>query len=133
MTGKLLKWCLLCLLTVTVAPTYAQDEAQVCNDVPAPRLVLTEQARVTPGDPNRVRDFPSPDGALLESIPGEGEFTVINGPVCSAGFYWWFVDYNGQMGWTVEGNGVFRRFVHANRRRRLRYGRRSSLRSSRRR
>jgi hypothetical protein len=41
----------------------------------------------------------------LESIPGEGEFTVINGPVCSAGFYWWFVNYNRQMGWTVEGNG----------------------------
>jgi hypothetical protein len=105
MTRKLLIWCLLSLLTVTVAPIYAQDEAQVCNDVPAPRLVLTEQAQVTPGDPNRVRDFPSPDGAMLESIPGEGEFTVINGPVCSAGFYWWFVDYNGQMGWTVEGNG----------------------------
>jgi hypothetical protein len=38
-------------------------------------------------------------------IPGEDGFVVLEGPVCAEGYAWWRVDYNGTLGWTVEGTG----------------------------
>ncbi len=69
-----------------------------------PRLVIDLTARVTPGAPNNLRAEPNGESDLLGEIPGEGEFSVLDGPVCVDGLAWWQVDYNGQIGWTAEGN-----------------------------
>ena len=69
-----------------------------------PRLVIGLTARVTPGAPNNLRAQPNSEGELIGEIPGEGEFMVLDGPVCVDGLAWWQVDYNGQIGWTAEGN-----------------------------
>ncbi len=60
---------------------------------------------MTPGDANNVRSEPTGDSALLGQIPGGGVFTVLQGPVCGDQRAWWQVDYNGLVGWTVEGAG----------------------------
>ena len=79
------------------------EEPIVCEGVLPSRLVPDMIARVTPGSPNRVRNAPSTEGELIGDIPGEGEFYVLNGPVCADGFAWWYVEHEGLVGWTVEG------------------------------
>jgi hypothetical protein len=97
----------------TVPPRTTQPDAAAtsstvitCPGFLPSRLVIGGMGYVTPGDPNNVRDVPSASGALLEQIPSEGVFTVLEGPICDAnGRAWWRVDYNGLVGWTVEGQG----------------------------
>lgn len=67
------------------------------------RLALGNQARVVPGLPNNLRSEATTSSALLGEIPGGGIFTVIGGPQCAEGLLWWQVNYDGQVGWTVEG------------------------------
>jgi uncharacterized protein YraI len=67
------------------------------------RLAVGMQARVLPGTPNNVRSAPNPSAERVGSIPGEGIFSVLEGPTCSNGITWWRVDYNGVVGWTAEG------------------------------
>jgi hypothetical protein len=40
---------------------------------------------------------------VLGTIPGGTVFSVLEGPVCASGYYWWRVDANGFVGWTAEG------------------------------
>lgn len=73
-----------------------------------PRLQLGVQAQVTiDGDsiPNNVRSIPGTSGTYLGEIPPGGVFIVLEGPQCSQSdkLVWWRVDYNGLIGWTVEG------------------------------
>ncbi len=70
------------------------------------RLWANSFARVTPGAANNLRADPATTSALLTSIPGEGVFAVLEGPVCTENMAWWKVQYNGQMGWTAEGQGT---------------------------
>lgn len=67
------------------------------------RLALGNQARVVPGLPNNLRSEASTGSALVSEIPGGGIFTVVSGPQCGEGLVWWQVNYDGQVGWTVEG------------------------------
>lgn len=62
-------------------------------------------AQVTPGDPNRLRDAPTISGRILGQIPAGAQFTVIAGPYCAESYGWWFVEYAGITGFTVEGTG----------------------------
>jgi hypothetical protein len=73
----------------------------------AARLRVGQQGRVLPGLPNRLRAQPNTTSAQLGTIPAGGIFNVIGGPVCDAstGILWWQVTYNGQTGWTSEGQG----------------------------
>jgi hypothetical protein len=71
---------------------------------PAP-LVVGERGQVSSGDANNVRDLPTRSGALIGTIPGLEMFTVLDGPVCADSLAWWQVDYNGLIGWTVDGAG----------------------------
>jgi hypothetical protein len=75
-----------------------------CPGAPPSRLVVGGLGHVTPGDPNDLRA--TPGGASIGKIPGGAAFTVLQGPVCSPnGIAWWQVNYNGQIGWTAEGQG----------------------------
>lgn len=82
--------------------------------IPAPycslpnRLYVSGQGRVTPGLPNTVRSAAGTgtDSIVIGSIPGGGVFTVSGGPLCgNDGRWWWYMDYNGLIGWTAEGEG----------------------------
>lgn len=75
-----------------------------CPDVVAPRLIIGVEGRVLPGDTNRMRAEPTTSSANVGRIPGGEIFTVLAGPVCADGFNWWQVNYNGRIGWTVEGD-----------------------------
>ncbi len=77
-----------------------------CN--PAPRLTLGAPGQVTPGLPNILRTLPrrGAGSLIVGRIPGNGVFTVLNGPQCGPeGRWWWEVDYRGVVGWTPEGEG----------------------------
>ena len=92
---------IIALLLIPRQPTLGQFE---CPGAPPPRLEIGAIARVTPGDANNVRDLPARGGALVGQIPGGQSFRVLDGPVCADGFAWWQIDYEGLIGWTVEGN-----------------------------
>jgi hypothetical protein len=94
-------------LVLGVLPAAAQDDFS-CPGAPPPRLTGSYQGRVTPGEPNNVRDEPSTAGNLAGTIPGEGIFYVYDGPVCADGYVWWQINYEDIYGWTVEGaNGEY--------------------------
>lgn len=84
----------------------AQPLTQVaCPGFVASRLVVGQQARVLPGDANNVRSRPDSGAELTGQIPAGAAFIVLEGPTCANGYAWWRVDYNGLVGWTVEGSG----------------------------
>jgi hypothetical protein len=75
------------------------------------RLVVYGWGRVLPGTPNVLRSAPGTqatgaDSVVIGSIPGGGVFSVLGGPSCGTdGRWWWYVNYNGAIGWTAEGEG----------------------------
>lgn len=70
------------------------------------RLTPDVQARVSAGLPNRLRDNPGTDAAVIGEIPPGSVFTVLAGPNCDAeGRLWWQIDYDGLVGWTAEVSG----------------------------
>lgn len=75
----------------------------VCDPALPPRLARFEPARVTPGYANNLRATPSRSGEQVGRIPGGEAFNVLDGPRCGDGLTWWQVDYQGTVGWTVEG------------------------------
>jgi uncharacterized protein YraI len=74
-----------------------------CPGAPVPRLIVNRRGEVSPGQSNRLRAQPSRNGEPIGQIPAEGEFIVLEGPVCAEGFNWWKVDFGGLVGWTAEG------------------------------
>ena len=40
---------------------------------------------------------------ILANLPAGSIFSVVGAPSCSEGMIWWQVNYNGQSGWTAEG------------------------------
>lgn len=78
-----------------------------CPNLLPTRLTVNTTARVTPGDPNRLRADPTTNGAIVGEIPGGAEFYIINGPICddANGIVWWQVGYNNLVGWTAESLG----------------------------
>ena len=94
---------LLALIFALAVPAAAQGED--CPGAPAPRLTYGIEARVLPGAPNRLRAEPNTSAEIVGEIgPGETAF-VGSGPVCAESYLWWYVNYNGIVGWTVEGSG----------------------------
>lgn len=89
---------ILLLLVLVPAVTVAQ------GDCPAPRLEVGGRGQVAPGASNRIRSEPSTSGQQVGQIPAGGVFEVLAGPECAGGFLWWQVNYQGTVGWTVEGS-----------------------------
>lgn len=69
------------------------------------QLVIGGQGRVTPGDPNWVHAEARRNSTKAGEIPGDGAFTVLEGPACDAesGIHYWRVRYGDLEGWTGEG------------------------------
>lgn len=79
-----------------------------CSGAPLSRLTTNMVARVTlGGTDNRMRIAPNTETTAIQSgsIPPGSNFTVITGPLCAEGYAWWLVDFEGLVGWTVEGAG----------------------------
>lgn len=75
-----------------------------CSPSLASRLVASEAGRVTPGSPNNVRSRPGTDHDKVGEIPGGGIFVILDGPACADNMAWWYVEYQGLVGWTPEGS-----------------------------
>ncbi|MCL4208905.1 hypothetical protein KJZ63_04745 [Patescibacteria group bacterium] len=73
---------------------------------------IGDRARVTPGLGNRIRAEADLDSEQIGTARPGVAFRVLDGPVCSDGFWWWKISYpraNGTgriIGWTVEGDTV---------------------------
>src|SRR5207247_933112 len=68
-----------------------------------------DTGRVTAGPPNALRSLPgkSASGSVVTGqIPAGGQFTVLAGPQCADAYLWWQVNYNGNIGWTPEGQNT---------------------------
>lgn len=77
-----------------------------CPGTPRPSLHVGQSGKLAPDlGANNIRSEPTTNAEVVGSIPPEGIFNVLDGPVCADGFNWWRVDYNGLIGWTVEGQG----------------------------
>jgi hypothetical protein len=120
--SRIFGWVLLVIAVIgsalgTAAPAHAESigtahssvrEQVYCPGTPTPRLVVGQQARVTPGLPNALRNSPGLNytgSVVIGYIPGSGVVTVLGGPVCQDGYLWWQVNFAGQIGWTPEGQG----------------------------
>jgi hypothetical protein len=78
----------------------------LCAGSPPTRLLGLVQARVVFGTgPNNIRAGIE-SGTVLGQIPEGAVFSIIGGPVCGPSNFqqtWYQVNYNGIVGWTVEG------------------------------
>jgi serine/threonine-protein kinase len=101
-------------LTPSVTPTNTitpipLPTAIVCAGALPSRLRVGEKGAVTVDQArrnNRVREFPGAGFELMGLIPPGGVFEVWGEAECADGFTWWYVNYNGLVGWTPEGNNV---------------------------
>ena len=69
------------------------------------RLKIGFTATVVPGPANNVRSEPTTASEIIGQIPSGPEFRILDGPVCAQDMAWWEINYNGLVGWTVEGQG----------------------------
>jgi hypothetical protein len=100
-----------------VAP--ATDALQAMRTYPCPSDYLgymtprlktgTATARVASGGvPNTLRSQPIANDSIGQRLgtiqPGRTLDLVLQGPACSNGVVWWFVEVDGRQGWTAESN-----------------------------
>ncbi|MEO8394662.1 MAG: SH3 domain-containing protein [Chloroflexota bacterium] len=76
-----------------------------CPGFQTSRISVGRYARVTPGLPNRLRSSASTGSFSLALIPAGATVSVIGGVICSENSAWWQVNYQGIVGWTMEGQG----------------------------
>lgn len=75
-----------------------------CPNALLPRLVVGDVARTTPELGSNVRDLPDLEATDIGTIPPSSTFRVVDGPICGEdGNYWWQIDYEGLVGWTIQG------------------------------
>lgn len=101
-------FAVLCSMLLLGAAQISAQEVAYANCFQPARLYVGGSGRVVsyPAVPNRIRTQPNFGGAVIGRIPAGAQFSVIGGPQCSAGILWWYVNYNGVIGWTAEGNGA---------------------------
>ena len=92
--------------TPFVMPTPPPPPTASCAGAPRERLVIGERGRVLPDDPRpvNVRRLPGTENKMVTTIPINGVFQVMNGPVCADGFQWYQVHYREATGWLAEGD-----------------------------
>ena len=67
---------------------------------------MNDVARVIPGPSNNFRNNPSLSAKLIGQISGGENFSIIGGPKCQDGYWWWEIIYNGSIGWTAQGTNT---------------------------
>ncbi len=88
-------------------PLAAAESGFICFGAPPPRLQVGARAAVVQDfGSNNLRAEPDSSAELLGVIPEGAVMDVIGGPVCAGGYGWWQVVYDGQTGWTAEGEGI---------------------------
>lgn len=86
-------------------PQSSSDDGNSCAGV-ALSFSAGDPGQVNPGTTsNNLRRNPHLTSSWLGKIPGGDQFMIIGGPTCADGYWWWEVDYQGQNGWTVQGDG----------------------------
>lgn len=90
--------------TPTNTPTATINPLSVsCPGALLPRVRVNQQARVIIIIGLNMREEPNFLSALLQTIPVSTEVTVIDGPVCENGLYWWKLRLgDGSEGWSAE-------------------------------
>lgn len=76
-----------------------------CPGSPAARLSVGSNGKVLPGDPNIMRNDAGLSATVVGRLSAGSVFAVVGGPRCADNLRWWQVNFNGQVGWTVEGQG----------------------------
>ena len=93
--------------TPSLTPTLA-ELWEACPGVYLSRLRVGDRAVVSFDPPlaNNVREGAGKQYPVIGKIrPGE-ELTILDGPMCAAGWIWWYVEADtGLAGWTSEGDG----------------------------
>jgi hypothetical protein len=79
----------------------------VCTLAPPNRLEIGKEAEVSRrlGLRLRIREEPGLDSNIITSMPRGTRMTVLEGPVCQDGYYWWNVEMErgALTGWMAEG------------------------------
>jgi len=102
-------------ITPYIPPTTPAPTTRTCPGFMPSRVVIGGYARVTPGDPNRLRD--GPGGNWIVDMPAGSVMLVLDGPECTTasdgpGIAWWKVQWRNPedgrtyTGWTAEGKGT---------------------------
>jgi WD40 repeat protein len=93
------------LAPVVPAEPTPEDNADesFCEGALPPQLNVGSMGVVNPGDANNLRVDPSSEAALIAQIPAGHTFQLLKEPVCTDGGIWWQVNYEGMIGWTLEG------------------------------
>ena len=85
----------------TGATVSSQSAPAVCSR--SPRLILGQQAIVSPGLANRIRSAPSLNATIVGRIQENEVVDVLEGPICGDGYNWYRVQNNRISGWSAEG------------------------------
>lgn len=87
-------------------PTPPPTPAAHCPDAPRERLVVGERGHVLPDDPRpvNVRAAAGTENRIVTTIPINGVFMVLDGPVCEDDYSWYKVRYRETEGWLAEGD-----------------------------
>lgn len=77
-----------------------------CEDAPPNRVMSGDIAEVISASiPNRIRHDPTLMGSIVGQIPSNEPFNILDAFACADGYSWVEIEYNGIVGWTVEGRG----------------------------
>lgn len=90
-----------------ISSVQAQDTSSCPSpdDLP-PQLTIGLWARVASGLAHNLREDATIQAAIVNRIPDNDIFRVLDGPRCADGYVWWQVDYTGQTGWMAEGDAA---------------------------
>ncbi len=99
---------LLALLSVLLPGTVfgQNDGAATCPNSLPPQMVVGENGRLIPGPglKNRIRQQATTSSDQVGTISEGDVFIVLDGPECADGYAWWQIDFDGVVGWTVQGD-----------------------------
>lgn len=93
----------LTLLLFSLGVTTLAAQTQTCPDAPAPRLVVGQFGRVTPGDSNNVRSQPDRAAELVGQLAPGSVFKVLAGPQCDGTRVWWHARLVAGALWSIAG------------------------------
>ncbi len=88
------------------AEAYKTSINASCQQTLPPKLKNGIPARVafTDGQPLVLHAYLGTQSQKVGSLPEGSQFSVMSGPICSGGYWWWFISYQGSLVWVAEGD-----------------------------